>query len=593
METHTGQNERVMSSEQNLRTSDWWRDAVIYQIYPKSWADADGNGHGDAAGVRQHLPYLVELGVDALWFSPFYRSPDNDGGYDVADYRDIDPRFGTLAEVEALVQDAHALGLKVLIDLVPNHTSSEHRFFQAALKTAPGSPEWARYHVLPGRGEHRELPPNNWRCVFTGDAWSPILDDDGAPTGYWYLHLFDTTQPDVNWENDDIRAEFDATIRFWLDRGIDGFRVDVAHGLAKEAGLPDSVGPVEVLDDAGNVVDIVPEPMWDQPAVHDIYRHWRSIANEYEPARIFVGEIWVGTPARLAAYLRPDEMHTGFNFPFLHANFRGDELRKVIDESLANDRAVGAPTTWVLENHDVPRVVNRYAFNDRGRNADPETTGTRLENRIHRTPLTDDTERLGRDRARAGMLLMLSLPGSAYIYQGQELSLDEVIEIPEFEREDPAWFRSEGLDGLRDGCRVPMPWKQHGTSFGFAPEGARAWLTQPHRWAQLAVDVQESDPVSTLALTRKALRLRRDESCLGDGEMHWRDDLELGTEVLVFERRGSNGSSMLVVTNTGADTVEVPNAGEVLASSCLPIVRTPANAIEVPANCTVWLRGSH
>lgn len=577
-----------MSSEAVYRATDWWRDAVIYQIYPKSWADADGDGYGDANGVRQRLPYLVELGVDAIWFSPFYRSPDNDGGYDVADYRDIDPRFGTLAEVEALLQEAHAVGIKVLIDLVPNHTSSEHRFFQAALATAPGSAEWARYHVLPGRGENAELPPNNWRCVFTGDAWSPILDAAGEPTGFWYLHLFDTTQPDVNWENPDIQREFDETIRFWLDRGIDGFRVDVAHGLAKAAGLPDTPGTVEVRDESGAIVDVIPEPMWDQPAVHDVYRHWRSIANEYEPARIFVGEIWVGTAARLAAYLRPDEMHTGFNFPFLHCNFRADELRPVIDDSLANDRAVGATTTWVLENHDVPRVVNRYAHNDRNRTDVPEEIGTRLENRIQHTPLHDASERVGRDRARAGMLLMLALPGSAYIYQGQELALDEVIEVPDFERQDPAWFRSGGMDGTRDGCRVPMPWKQHGTTFGFSAEGTRAWLTQPHRWAQLAVDVQESDPVSTLALTRKALKLRRSEPALGEGDMLWRDDLELGADALAFERTG--GDRILVVTNTGSTDIEVPNAGQVLVSSSLPLVRTPSNAVVVPADCTVWLR---
>ncbi len=574
-----------------MQTTEWWREAVIYQIYPKSWADADGDGYGDAAGVRARLPYLVELGVDAIWFSPFYKSPDNDGGYDVADYRDIDPRFGTLAEVEALLEAAHAMGIKVIIDLVPNHTSSEHNYFQAALATAPGSPEWARYHVLPGKGVDRELPPNNWKCVFTGDAWSPILDAAGAPTGYWYLHLFDSTQPDVNWDNEDIRQEFDATIRFWLDRGIDGFRVDVAHGLAKMPGLPDSQGSVSVHDHEGNLVDVTPEPFWDQPGVHEIYRRWRAIANEYEPARIFVGELWVGTPARLAKYLRPDEMHTGFNFPFLGANFRAEELRKVIDESLANDRAVGAPTTWVIENHDVPRAVNRYAHNDRFRTEFPEVHGTRLENRIQSTPLSDANERLGRDRARAAMLLMLALPGSAYIYQGQELGLDEVIDIPESQRQDPAWFRSGGTDGLRDGCRVPLPWTQHGSSFGFAAEGSRAWLTQPQRWASLAVELQELDPESTLSLTRRALALRHGEPALGEGDMQWRNDLDLGPEVLAFERRAADGSEpILVVTNTGASEVEVARAGQVLASSLMPLVRTSANAIVVPANCSVWFR---
>lgn len=573
------------------QADEWWRDAVIYQIYPKSWADSDGNGYGDAAGVRARLSYLSELGIDAIWFSPFYKSPDHDGGYDVADYRDIDPRFGTLAEVEGLVQDAHARGIKVLIDLVPNHTSSEHRFFTAALATAPGSPEWSRYHVLRGKGQNAELPPNNWRSVFSGEAWSPILSADGEPTGYWYLHLFDTTQPDVNWDNVDIQREFDDTIRFWLDRGIDGFRVDVAHGLVKMPGLPDSEDEVRILDTEGNVVDVVPPPFWDQPGVHDIYRRWRSIANEYEPARIFVGEIWAGTPARLAAYLRPDEMHTGFNFPFLLANFRGEELRTVIDESLKNDWAVGATTTWVIENHDVPRAVNRYAFNDRFLADASEEPGTRLESRILSTPLDEAAAHLGRDRARAAMLLMLALPGSTYIYQGQELSLDEVIEVPEVERQDPAWFRSGGTDGLRDGCRVPMPWTHTGSTFGFAPEGAHAWLTQPRRWAQLAVDVQEKDPESTLMLTRKALRLRHTEPALGEGAMRWRDDLGLGSEVLAFERPATDGGQgILAVTNTGDQPVEIPNAGYVLASSHMPLVRTAANSVIVPPACSVWLR---
>ncbi len=570
------------------RNADWWRDAVIYQIYPKSWNDSNGDGFGDANGVRARLRYLGDLGVDAVWFSPFYKSPDHDGGYDVADYRDIDPRFGTLAEVEALIEEAHGFGLKVLVDLVPNHTSSEHRFFQAALATAPGSPEWARYHVAKGRGANQELPPNNWRCVFTGDAWSPILDASGAATGYWYLHLFDSTQPDVNWENPDVVEEFDTTLRFWLDRGVDGFRVDVAHGLAKVPGLPDSQGEQRLLDADGQLIDIVPEPMWDQPAVHDVYRHWRAITDVYQPTRIFVGEIWVGTPARLANYLRPDEMHTGFNFPFLRANFRAPELRAVIDSSLANDRMVGASTTWVVENHDVPRVVNRYALNDRGLNDAPEATGTGLEARILRTPLSEQQERQGRDRARAMMLTMLALPGSTYIYQGQELALEEVIDIPESERQDPAWFRSGGVDGLRDGCRVPLPWTRAGETFGFS--SGKAWLTQPRHWRDLSIEAQTDDPASMLELTRKALRLRRSEPTLGEGEMVWRDDLALGSPVLAFERPGRFGRpGILVLCNTGDQDVALPNAGLMVASSRVPLERTASNALVIPPDTAVWL----
>lgn len=573
------------------RAIDWWRDAVIYQIYPKSWADSDGDGYGDCAGVRARLPYLAELGVDAVWFSPFYRSPDHDGGYDVADYRDIDPRFGSVDEVVDMVSDAHDLGLKVLVDIVPNHTSLEHRFFKAALRTSPDSPEWARYHVAKGRGSAGELPPNNWRSVFSGDAWSPIPDEAGRPTGYWYLHLFDSTQPDVNWDNEDVVREFDETLRFWLDRGVDGFRIDVAHGLVKAAGRPDGHGQQRVLDAEGNIIDIVPEPQWDQPQVHDIYRRWRAIANEYEPARIFVGEIAATTQARLAAYLRADELHTGFNFPFLRCNFVAREFREVIDSSLANDASVGAPTTWVIENHDVPRAVNRYALNNRVEELEDNSPADDLAVRIVHTPLSPEQLRLGLDRARASSLLALALPGSTYIYQGQELGLDEVIDLPADVREDPAFARSHGDEGFRDGCRVPIPWTAVGSTMGFGPDGSSSWLTQPEHWRELAVSVQEQDPASMLELTRKALHIRRREMALGDGDMVWRDDLGLGTDVLAFERPPIDGSAaVLVVTNTGSDRVELPNAGALLVSSRPTLERTAANTLLIPANTTVWLR---
>jgi alpha-glucosidase len=572
------------------RAIDWWRDAVIYQIYPKSWADNDGDGYGDCAGVRARLPYLAELGIDAIWFSPFYRSPDNDGGYDVADYRDIDPRFGTVDDVVALVQEAHDLGIKVLIDIVPNHTSSEHRFFKAALQTAPGSPEWARYHALPGTGLNGELPPNNWKSVFAGEAWSRILDKSGRPTGYWYLHLFDDTQPDVNWDNPDIAAEFDETLRFWLDRGIDGFRIDVAHGLIKAAGYPDDNGETVVTAADGTITDKLPSPYWDQPAVHDVYRRWRAIADTYSPARIFVGEIWVGTPARLAAYLREDELHTGFNFPYLKANWRASELRPVIVESLKNDEAVGATTTWVLENHDVPRVVTRYAPLQQEA-LGLEDQESQLSAQIAEHELTDEDFKRGRRRARAGMLLTLALPGSAYIWQGQELALNEITDIPDGERQDPVWFRTKGVEKGRDGCRVPIPWTRDGSSLGFGPDGSKAWLTQPETWRELSVEAQEGDPASMLELTRKALHIRRREMALGDGDMAWRDDLGLGDEVLAFERPPIDGSpAVLVIVNTGQSDVEVPNAGALLVASQPTIERTAANTLVIPSDTTVWLR---
>lgn len=573
------------------RSPDWWRDAVIYQIYPKSWADGNGDGYGDAAGVRARLPYLAELGVDAIWFSPFYRSPDNDGGYDVADYRDIDPRFGTVDEVVALVAEAHDLGLKVLVDIVPNHTSSDHRFFQAALQTAPGSPEWSRYHCVRGRGENGELPPNNWKSVFAGDAWTQITHRDGTPSGYWYLHIFDTTQPDVNWEHPDIIAEYHETLRFWLDRGIDGFRVDVAHGLVKTPGYPDATVETPVFDAEGNQIDITPLPYWDQPGIHDIYRAWRAIADAYEPARVFVGEIWVGTPERLAAYLRPDELHTGFNFPYLKCNWDARQLRPVIIDSLASDAAVGATTTWVVENHDVPRVVTRYATNDEATALDPDAQESQLSAQIVERPLTEDEIALGRVRARGAMLLLLSLPGSAYIWQGQELALNEVTDIPDAERQDPVWFRTDGKEKGRDGCRVPMPWERTGTALGFGPDGSKPWLTQPAHWAGWSVEAQQDDSESMLALTRKALHLRRREMCLGDGDLIWRDDLALGDGVLAFERPAIEDSpAIVVIANTTTEAVEVPLTGEVIIASRTPLLRTAAHGLIVPADSTVWLR---
>ncbi|RBM06109.1 alpha-amylase family glycosyl hydrolase, partial [Streptomyces sp. PT12] len=217
---------------------EWWRDAVIYQVYPRSFADGNGDGMGDLAGIRARLPYLAGLGVDAVWLSPFYASPQADAGYDVADYRAIDPVFGDLHDADALIRDAHQLGLKVITDLVPNHSSDRHEWFQRALREGPGSPLRERYHFRPGRGTEGELPPNDWESIFGGPAWTRTTDPDGTP-GEWYLHLFAPEQPDLNWDNRAVHDEFRSVLRFWLDMGVDGFRIDVAHGLVKAPGLPD------------------------------------------------------------------------------------------------------------------------------------------------------------------------------------------------------------------------------------------------------------------------------------------------------------------------------------------------------------------
>ncbi|WP_351237763.1 alpha-amylase family glycosyl hydrolase, partial [Streptomyces sp. NPDC002133] len=341
----------------------WWRDAVIYQVYPRSFADGNGDGMGDLAGIRSRLPYLKELGVDAVWLSPFYASPQADAGYDVADYRAIDPMFGTLHDADALIRSAHGLGLRIIVDIVPNHCSDRHDWFRQALREGPGSRLRERFHFRKGKGANGELPPNDWESIFGGPAWTRVEVPDGnggtsqpEAGGEWYLHLFAPEQPDFNWEHPAVQDEFRSILRFWLDLGADGFRVDVAHGLVKAPGLPD-IGSGEQLKLLGN--DVM--PFFDQDGVHEIYRSWRRILDEYEGQRVLVAEAWTPTVERTALYVRPDEMHQAFNFQYLTTNWDAKELRQVIDGSLAAMRPVGAPTTWVLSNHDVTRHATRFA----------------------------------------------------------------------------------------------------------------------------------------------------------------------------------------------------------------------------------------
>ncbi len=560
--------------------ADWWRNAVIYQIYPKSFADSDGDGIGDIAGIRARLPHLARLGIDAVWFCPWDRSPQADGGYDVTDHRDIDPMLGTVAEVEALVDEAHDLGLKVIVDVVPNHTSSQHRFFVEASASEPGSAAWDRYHCVRG-AEGGTRPPNNWRCVFGGPAWDPILDAAGQPTGWWYLHLFDASQPDLNWQHPDVHAEFIDTLRFWFDRGVDGFRIDVASGLAKPTGYPDAVQPED--SPSGSSDPVTAEPQWDQPAVHDIWREWRKVANTYTPPRAFVGEVWVATAHAHAAYLRRDELHSAFNFHYLKAPWDADGLRSVIDRSLAEAGLVGAPTTWVLENHDVPRVRTRYG---------QEAAGAALSRDAHGNtaappPVVPD-DAAGLARARAALVFMLGLPGSAYLYQGQELALPEVLDLPDEARQDPAFLRTGGAEGYRDGCRVPMPWTRSGPSFGFSPTGA-SWLPIPAGWGSLSVEAQADDPGSMLELTRRALRLRRVEQALGDGDMHWVS--RPGEDCLVLRRpAGDLDPHVLVAMNLGTEPALVAGTQVLLSSGPDPEHDDDAGGYWLAPDTAAWLR---
>lgn len=537
--------------------SEWWRHAVIYQVYPRSFADGNGDGIGDLPGIIDRLPAIQELGVDAVWLSPFYTSPQNDAGYDVSNYCDVDPVFGTLSDAERLIATAHNLGLRVIVDVVPNHSSSEHPWFQEALASAPLSAKRSRYMFREGQGELGELPPNNWESVFGGPAWTRVTEADGTP-GQWYLHLFDKSQPDFNWENPEVWELFRQVLRFWLDRGVDGFRVDVAHGLIKEQGLPDrDAVPERVIGG--------PEPFWDQDGVHEVYRDWRKVLATYGPDRMLCAEAWVMPLEKMARYVRPDEMHQAFNFGHLSTAWSAPDLRAVIDESLAAFGGVGGPSTWVLSNHDVIRHRSRLA--------------TQLEQQGQPTGIGPKSphkpdEEVGFHRARAATALMLALPGSAYVYQGEELGLPEVIDIPDAVRQDPTFHRTNGERYGRDGCRVPIPWEKDATAFGFNTTG-KSWLPQPAVFGSLARDQQNETPGSTLELYKTLLALRS-EYALGQGTLEWLDNTPDGVLALV-----NNG--IAVVANVHSAAVDLPE-GELLM-----VTDNLANGA-LPLDTTAWVK---
>ena len=541
----------------------WWRGAVTYQVYIRSFADGDGDGDGDIAGLRSRLPYLHGLGIDALWINPWYPSPMKDGGYDISDFRDIDPTFGTLADAEAMIGEAHELGLRVLLDLVPNHTSDQHPWFQEALAAGPGSRERARFIFRDGRGPDGNQPPTNWRTGFGGSTWTRVAEADGR-AGQWYLHLFTPQQPDLNWRNPEVRADFDHTMRFWFDLGVDGFRIDVAHGLVKAEGLPDIAPPAASRPTAGPAE----RPYWDRDEVHEIYRAWRKLADAYDDPRVFVGEAWVDGPDRLARYVRPDELHTAFNFGFLLAPWQAEPLRTSLGDALRAHEQVGASPTWVLSNHDTVREVSRYARPQGVRTL--RTLGDVLD-------LPADFA-LGLRRARAAALLMLALPGSAYIYQGEELGLAEVENLPDAVLQDPGWELSDHKNRGRDGCRVPIPWSGEKPPFGFSPETASAppWLPQPTSWRTLTVASQTGDRGSMLELYRSALEIRRAHPALGDGTIEWLDAPE---GALAFAR----DPGFVCVVNVSGDPVPPPAGVRLLLSSA-----TLTAEGRVPADTAAW-----
>ena len=524
----------------SIKSPKWWRTAVIYQIYPRSFADGNGDGIGDLVGTTARLESLRSLGIDAIWFSPFFKSPQKDAGYDVADYKTIDPLFGTNEEFYDLLAKAHSLGLRIIVDIVPNHSSDQHELFQAALKAAPGSPEREIYIFRNGKGENGELPPNNWESVFGGNAWTRTTNPDGTP-GQWYLHIFDSSQPDFNWENPKVTELFEDILSFWLDKGVDGFRIDVAHGLVKEVGLPD------VKIGATHVVDETEHPFWGQEGVHDIIRGWRKLLNRYED-RAMCAEAWVLPLSRMAKWVREDEYHQTFNFGYLETPWDRNALEKVVAESLREFGKVGAPSTWVLSNHDTIRHTSKYGVPSiplHGQGIGPNSE--------------QPDEAMGLRKARAASAFMLGLPGGAYIYQGEELGLPEHTMLEGKYRQDPTWFRTNGEKVGRDGCRVPLPWEANGgPSFGFNTTG-KSWLPAPESFKRYARDAQEGVAGSTLELYKRLIKERK-EFAMGSGEFRFAPEYS-SDSTLAYTNNG-----VLVISNFGPDSVNVP-AGKLLVTT--------------------------
>ncbi|WP_045730707.1 glycoside hydrolase family 13 protein [Pseudarthrobacter chlorophenolicus] len=551
----------------------WWRQASVYQIYPRSFSDSNGDGIGDLNGITAKVPYLQDLGIDAVWLSPFYPSALADGGYDVDDYRNVDPRLGTLEDFDRMAKALHEAGIKLIVDIVPNHSSDRHEWFREALAAPKGSPARERYIFRDGLGETGDLPPSDWNSVFGGPVWERITEPDGTP-GQWYMHIFAKEQPDLNWDNQEVRDDFLATLRFWSDRGVDGFRIDVAHALTKnlEGTLPSQAD----LDARGEALFLAGEhPYWDRNEVHGIYAEWRKLFNEYNPPRTAVAEAWVHVDRR-ARYASPEGLGQAFNFDLLQADFDAAQFRRTVTKNLAEAEASGASSTWVFSNHDVVRHATRYGLPTSGSSAEGEIMAGQAGKRwlLEGGRQEDVDIELGLRRARAASLLMFALPGSAYLYQGEELGLQEVgSEIPDSERQDPSFFRNRGVEIGRDGCRVPLPWSAGGSSFGFGPGGSH--LPQPEWFAGASVEAQENREDSTLSLYRRALSLRWE---LQSAEtLEW---LETGREDVLAFRRPNGWTS---VTNFGTEPFALP-AGRLLVAS------SPVDGGELPGAATAWLQ---
>jgi alpha-glucosidase len=528
----------------NSADETWWSQAVIYQIYPRSFFDSNGDGEGDLTGITAKISYLSSLGIDAIWLSPFYQSPNKDGGYDVSDPRAVDRRFGNIDDFKELVEICHQNHIRVIVDLVPNHYSDQHRWFQEALNSPSGSSERNRFHFHKA-GENQEVP-NNWISLFGGSVWTQ------TPDGEYYLHLFDQSQPDLNWENNDVRRDFEQTLKFWLDHGVDGFRIDVAHGLVKENLDQNHPAPQELSDalrldiamdaDARSTI-LSTVPFFNRPGVHEIYRSWRKIFDSYKRDVVSVAEVWVHPPEEAANYVRPDELSQVFNFDLLTTPYDATALHHSIDSAFSILKSVGALPTWALSNHDSPRVASR----------------------------------LGVQESQALFVALLALPGSLYIYNGQELSLPDAQVADEY-RQDPVFFRTQGAQKGRDGARVPLPWNSQESEFGFTQ--GKPWLPIPKSWQDLSIDKQDGDRESSLNLYRRALKVRR-EYCKGEREIIWHERGDDG--LLVFQR-----GNVLVLLNTSDGDKLYATSGELILTSHSEFTSDGVH-IKVPKASACWV----
>ncbi len=538
-----------------MSTQEWWREAVFYQVYPRSFADSNGDGMGDLPGVMSRLDYLKDLGVDALWLSPFFPSPQVDAGYDVADYCDVDPLFGTLKDFDELLAAAHQRNIKITIDVVPNHCSDQHVWFQQAIAAGRGSEERQRFHFREGRGENGELPPSNWTSAFGGPSWTRVTEPDGS-AGQWYYHLFAPEQPDFNWEHPDVLKEFERVFRFWLDRGVDGFRIDVSDALIKDTSFADTDGRYPLI------------PKEDGSAVHDIYRHLRSVMNEYSGDRMAVVETGASDDI-VALFIRPDEMHLAFNFRFLKSPWGAEIFAHAITESIAANAEVKATTTWVIDNHDNLRSATRFALQG-------ELQGHYVPTLVGGGVSAD--EDLGQKRARALAVLLLSLPGATYIYNGQELGLPNVNDLPDEVLQDPIFFRTQGVNRGRDGCRIPMPWQGTSSPYGFSST-PHTWLPMPGDWSRFTVENQLHNEESSLHLYRQLISLRKKHSALRHGTV-----AVLGWAQEVLKVRVSDDSQTFEVwMNFGVEDSPLPQ-GELMCHSAKSQSLGQSEAVLVKVN---------